>query len=822
MTMEIERPLLLVVASLPLAITLMLHLLRRGVATDGWLRMASLSLGMAALSTPSFITSVKTPRVFFLVDRSASCRHYPASVTRLLRDRISHLPPDTEIMIASFDRNLEVLWQGRAYDFPVSLKLGDFDSEGSDLLMALFSLSAYMRSGEKSVVYLFGDGNYVRDHLSLPQRSDRPFSLYPILLPKPPDAAIASVDVPPAKAGEKIRVYVSVASNYKTNASLNIWFPDGRRRNLPLLLRSGVVRASFLATMGEETSVIRINLKAEGDIDDGNNSLSLYLHPVGKSRILYISDSPKRPLGAALTARLPNSVEWRPPQALPEEAELNSFDAILLDDVTATALPSSFTDALAEVVEEDGVGFIMCGARYAFGSGGYAKSPIERILPVNCTPKERLPLALTLLLDSSSSMAKSVFVEDMGERMKFDIAVKSAIGALHAMKRGDSLAVILFKRNPTVIRTLSSIEDEREIAALSAKMYTVRPSGGTNIPSALNAALRQYEKTEEVRHNAVLLLSDGESPTENIDYPKFRELQIKVHTIATGGSAKARTFLKDIARRTGGTYSEARFDPQALRNLFLDILGRIERYLSDYGDYKIDVKGGVPALPPVRLYCRTAPKENAEVLANVDGRYPLFARWRVGAGAVAALTISLDRNGSPDWLKWEKLSSFITDKLLSYVCRRSTTGVWRVTFENVTDRFVLSAPKDAPPLQDAYITIGDRKSRLVPKTPSTYEIERGDRSDFTGIAVVKEKNRVVATLPVNILGSERRMVDVDIDSLKTIATRYGGRLLKVKEFIEHRPEGWSIQEIKIWKFLIVLSLCLLLLSLFVRLIHLRR
>ena len=820
--MEIERPLLLLFAFLPPLGLLILHFLKKRTPLDGWLRVATLSFGLAALSSPSILFRVETPRIFFLIDRSASCRHYHSPVTDLIHKKIRRLPRNAEIALVAFDSVPELLWQGRVSEFPAPFRLDDFDGKASDLLSSLLFLSAHMKEGERSAVYLFGDGNYRQQPINIPRNESRPFTLYPLLLPIPPDAAIESVSVPPAKKGETFQFYITVASNYETDAELHIWLPDGEKKSLPLHLKSGRTTVASVTKMTETTSLIRINLKSRNDTDASNNSVNIHIHPAGIGRILYVSSSPRRALGEALSARTSDSVEWRPPQTVPQNLNaVELFDAVVLDDVPLDELPKNFVGALAKAVEEGGVGLLVAGAHRSFGSGGYAETPIERILPLNCTPKERTPLMLTLLLDSSSSMAKEVFVEDVGRRTKFDVAVESAISALHALRKGDSLSFITFRRDPTVVRSLIPLEDEEEITELSAKLHAIRPAGGTNIPRALNTALKQFEKSRTTGQKAVLLISDGDSPTENIDYQKFNELQVNIHTISTGGLPKHKAFLKEIARRTDGTFSETEFSPQALRNLFLDILGKIERYLSDYGDHSVRTEEGLPRLPPVRLFSRTAPKDKAEVIGYADENYPLLARWRVGAGATAALTTSIDQESAPKWLEWNRLASFINDILVSYIMRRNEKGRWSLDFDYDEQKLYIHAPKDSPPLKSARILL-DREYPLLPRTPTVYEAEMGIEGDFTGVAIIKEGDRIVTTLPVNILSTEQRSVDVDVKRLKRIASAYSGEVLRANEFVEHRPEGWNPKKVELWSYLIILSLCSLLLSLLLRLLHLRR
>ena len=62
---------------------------------------------------------------------------------------------------------------------------------------------------------------------------------------------------------------------------------------------------------------------------------------------------------------------------------------------------------IEQAVKNFGTGFMMVGGEESFGLGGYFKSPIERLLPVEMEVKgkEQLPsLGLVIVMDRSGSM----------------------------------------------------------------------------------------------------------------------------------------------------------------------------------------------------------------------------------------------------------------------------------------------------------------------------------------------------------------------------------------------------------------------------------
>src|SRR4029078_2890413 len=95
------------------------------------------------------------------------------------------------------------------------------------------------------------------------------------------------------------------------------------------------------------------------------------------------------------------------PNALPTDLNaLSSYDAVVLIDVPASALPPKAMTVLPAYVHDVGKVLVMIGGDQSFGLGGYAKTPIEQALPVYMdapTTKERPNVALVFVLDKSSS-----------------------------------------------------------------------------------------------------------------------------------------------------------------------------------------------------------------------------------------------------------------------------------------------------------------------------------------------------------------------------------------------------------------------------------
>ncbi|MCZ6747461.1 MAG: VWA domain-containing protein [Acidobacteria bacterium] len=108
--------------------------------------------------------------------------------------------------------------------------------------------------------------------------------------------------------------------------------------------------------------------------------------------------------------------------------------------------------------------------------------------------RDRLPLAVQILIDSSLSM----------EGRNLEEARRAAAGFLHALEPGDLAGIIGFSDQVRVYQDLSL---DRKAAA--AAIQQVRAGGGTALYDAVAEASRRLAGVDDERRRAIILLSDG-------------------------------------------------------------------------------------------------------------------------------------------------------------------------------------------------------------------------------------------------------------------------------------------------------------------------
>ena len=177
-------------------------------------------------------------------------------------------------------------------------------------------------------------------------------------------------------------------------------------------------------------------------------------------------------------------------------------------------------------------------------------------------------LALALVLDRSGSMSAEG---------RLDAALTGAKAGIGLMRTGESVAVITFDDQPTLLQSMRSVDDDTK-ADINRALDTVTPGGGTVIGTALELAVDQLARVEGCVE-PIILLSDGESALPDLDDPDvLAALQAgghPVYAVALGTFADVGA-LSRVADATGGAFfysPTGRSLPGILSSIFADAGG---------------------------------------------------------------------------------------------------------------------------------------------------------------------------------------------------------------------------------------------------------
>ena len=167
--------------------------------------------------------------------------------------------------------------------------------------------------------------------------------------------------------------------------------------------------------------------------------------------------------------------------------------------------------------------------------------------------RQRVPLGLALLLDTSASMENNL-----------SLAKAAASEFVERMAPSDRASVIDFDSRVQVVQELTS-----EIPALRDAIARTTAGGSTSLFNALYIALKDLEKArastpEEIRRQAIVVLSDGDDTSSLIAFEDVLDLAKRSHTsiyaigirdknpIAVQRPAAGDFVLRRLAQETGG------------------------------------------------------------------------------------------------------------------------------------------------------------------------------------------------------------------------------------------------------------------------------
>lgn len=162
------------------------------------------------------------------------------------------------------------------------------------------------------------------------------------------------------------------------------------------------------------------------------------------------------------------------------------------------------------------------------------------------------PVALAILLDTSNSMEE-----------KLATAQEAAVGFVRRMRKGDTMEVVEFNSQVRIPQPFTS-----DTASLERAIRQTTANGSTSLYNAIYVSLRELKKeraasAEEIRRQAIVVLSDGDDTTSLVEYEEVLNLAKRSETaIYAIGLRPAETgrprfkeaefVLRQLSQETGG------------------------------------------------------------------------------------------------------------------------------------------------------------------------------------------------------------------------------------------------------------------------------
>lgn len=571
---------------------------------------------------------------------------------------------------------------------------------------------------------------------------------------------------------------------------------------------------------------------ASGPLTTLTTEAAMLVH--GRPRLLYISSAPP-PAGVvgALAKAQFEVTHWAPAQVPTTAAALQAFDVILVGDVPLAAsgngagLSAECDRALTEYVNALGGGVLLTGGPNTLGAGGWQHSRLAGSLPVSLEPPpdRELPRgALVLAIDASGSMGDQV---SGFKATQESVALESAAAALKGLERTDWVGVLSFNTSPTWVRPLGPNTDAAETSRL---MQTIRPDGGTDILTAVDAALTELQRLPArvpVRH--VVLLTDGNSPTQRLleVIQRLQDSGVTLSTIAIGSDADEATLATLANAGHGRHYSVTTasslpplFDSEArlLRRTLIQEGQFSARFGSEWMASSASSEQAAATVTHSRVtgYVLTGKPVDPRttLLATVsDGIHadPLLATRQAGLGHTAVLTTDLAGRWTPDWPGASDYDRIVASLLrsiarpvLSRAAEARLTATSPTTALLTLDAFspdggfatgmAVTATLLPPDSMDPPKTV-----RLVQHAPGHYEASIATPSAGAYLAIVQFDDRSgsppagtaggmaggtaaagwTATTLTTLASAELAPTETNFAALADLASRTNGRVLSV-------------------------------------------
>ncbi|HST04396.1 MAG TPA: VWA domain-containing protein, partial [Chloroflexia bacterium] len=472
------------------------------------------------------------------------------------------------------------------------------------------------------------------------------------------------------REGEHVSLEVSVSASLDTTATLTILMDGAPITTQAVDLVSGsnkFVQQLPPAVRGFHTYSASVDAPVGADTRRENNHYSAFSLVLGKPRVLLVEGHDGE--ASALQAALAPGVEANvvPPSAMPTDlSALAGYDGIILVNVPASSLAQTTMSNLQIVVRDLGKGLVVVGGDESYAAGGYFRTPLEAMLPVDLHLPSKLNIpsvGMVLVIDRSGSM-EMAHSGTVGVK-KIELAKEAASLAVSQLSDRDYAGVITFDSGADWVVPLQALGDP---ADFKSKIGSISSGGGTNIYAGLAPAVDALVASK-AKSKHIVLLTDGDSEGGDYDglIKKMSDNEITLSTVAVGIDANT-NLMQYLAQQGKGNYYYTE-DGNALPQIFAHeshIASRsylIEHPFEPARTSASPILEGIGGLPELQGYVGTSPRAGGQVALVSDAGDPVLAQWQYGLGRVVAWTSDAKGQWASQWVGWSDFARFWSQAL---------------------------------------------------------------------------------------------------------------------------------------------------------------
>ncbi|MFY0519501.1 VWA domain-containing protein [Lysinibacillus sp. UGB7] len=637
------------------------------------IRMVAICCLVFALAAPYILLPIKEEQILYLVDRSASMKGTELEMVSFIEESLQSKKDEQLAGIYSYSSTLqtETILSNSLKEVPKFTAMKDTDQ--TNIEQSLQLATGIVNPKKATRLVLLTDANETQgDALAFATKlkgSNISVDVVPFSQAVANDVSLKSFVTPQvAYVGEQQQLVTEVNATAAGQGELLLYENDAliHREAVALAEGSNVFTYKYTAT-AEGLVKYEALVQVDQDAIFENNKLTSVTMVQSEPHLLIVNGyDTASPIAGALGTK---SISYDVVDASSLPNELSSYlqyNAIIFDNVPGHLVGEAKMGVIEQAVKNFGVGFTMVGGENSFGLGGYFKTPIETLLPVEMEikGKEQLPsLGLVIVLDRSGSM----------QGTKLELAKEAAARSVEMLRDEDTLGFIAFDDRPWEIIETGPLGNKEEAVDT---ILSVTPGGGTEI---YNSLAKAYENLadQKLQRKHIILLTDGQSQPGNYEdlIATGKDNGVTLSTVAIGQDADG-NLLQSLSEMGSGRFYDV-IDEQMIPSILSRETAMISRtYIEDNPFYPtIYNASGWNALfangvPQMNAYIGTTAKQGASVIAESEKEDPVIAQWQYGLGKTFAFTSDSTGKWTGDWARWQDWGTFwqtmISQMLPSY------------------------------------------------------------------------------------------------------------------------------------------------------------
>ncbi|MGB6406841.1 MAG: VWA domain-containing protein, partial [Planococcus donghaensis] len=765
------------------------------------LRATAVALLIFALATPSLFSPVKEEQVIFLLDRSASLEGLQTEMAEAVEDALKAKKDHQSVAVYTFAEDFQSLLPMTKNPQTLPAEVSVSQNGNTNIARALELASNSGDTNLATRLVIITDGNETQssavESLNRLQSYRLQVDIWPIEQTTKNDMAISRFETPArAFLGESQSFTIAVDSDEEAKAKLIFSANDRDLDIQPIEVLEGqnVYSYSYPANV-EGLQKYEVRLETEEDAYLENNSLYSITEVAGNPEVLVVNGGEPSPIPALLDTGNLRVTELTSTQLPSSLSAMLRYDSIIFDNVSGTAIGEQQMAIIEQAVRQFGVGFMMVGGDQSFGLGGYFKTPIERLLPVEMEVKGKheLPsLGLMIVMDRSGSM--------MG--LKMELAKEAAARSVELLRSDDTLGVIAFDDQPWEILPTGKVDDPKKAAD---KILSITPGGGTEIYRSLEQAYTELEDLELQRKH-IILLTDGQSSTSN-DYDALiengKDHNITLSTVSIGQDAD-RNLLEQLAGTGSGRFYDVTDATTIPAILSRETIMMSRTYIVDKPFYPIVYSSKwnnlfAEGVPQLNTYIATTAKNTASVALESEEEDPILASWNYGLGKTIAYT-SGSGAWSGDFQSWSNWPDFWNRSAAELL-----PSFEEIPFSVVRKEQGIYSIED-PTNSSAILTVAavDEQGNEIPLqtepvAPGKVDVKMDAPPGLVFFSISNESGAAYKTALTVPYGDEYKTTEANMSLMTTLTERTDGQLLETldESFREMTYTSGAIRSIQL-------------------------